>query len=281
MKQYSFKTKHTFLHHDQYKVHQEAIILERMSNSPRILDIYAHCGTTVLVETMKSDIHQLIVPGRGYTSQKRLDMMPDVHPQNNLTNSEKLQISLSMAQSLADLHTFEGGIIVHGDTHIEQWLLAEDGSIKLNDFNYAKALQYDKRNQRYCFERTKHKGVYRAPEEFKGAPQDETTDVYSFGNNMYSLITGLWPFYNDREMRRERLRGEIVAGKRPYVDSRYKNRSYIESQLIDIMKSCWNGNRRNRPSMTTIVNHLLDVKQMALKIGELQASTIFNIPASA
>jgi serine/threonine protein kinase len=124
------------------RIHKEAIILERLSSSPRILDIYSYCGGSVFVEQMASDLHTKIVYGNGVDSQERLDTLDNVYPQNNLTASEKLQISLEMAKSLADIHGFEGGPIVHADTHIEQWLIAPDGNIKLNDFNNGEFFVY-------------------------------------------------------------------------------------------------------------------------------------------
>ena len=37
---------------------------------------------------------------------------------------------------------------------------------------------------------------YRAPEEFDATYLDEKIDVFSFGNNIYGLLTGLWVFYD-------------------------------------------------------------------------------------
>lgn len=43
-----------------------------------------------------------------------------MRPMNNLTTSEKLDIALVMAESMADIHGFEGGAIAHGDVHPDQ-----------------------------------------------------------------------------------------------------------------------------------------------------------------
>lgn len=37
---------------------------------------------------------------------------------------------------------------------------------------------------------------YRSPEEFRGDIVDEKMDVFSMGNNIYVLLTGLFPFYS-------------------------------------------------------------------------------------
>jgi hypothetical protein len=86
------------------------------------------------------DITLELVPGksilagdRGRMKQTDLDQMQmdDVHPMNNLTVAEKLDKALVMAESMADLHGFAGGAIVHGDVHPDQWLRSATGQIKL------------------------------------------------------------------------------------------------------------------------------------------------------
>lgn len=171
-----------------YKVHKDAIVLEGFSHSPQVLDIYAHCGTSVLIEPMATELYYRIVPGDGLDSQERLDKLDNVYPNNNLTASEKLQIALTMAESIADLHGFAVGPITHADVHPEQWLIAPDGSIKLNDFNQAHEVQWNQEEERQC-ERTAFYGdTYKSPEEFAGTLQNESVDTYALGNNIYALV---------------------------------------------------------------------------------------------
>lgn len=174
---------------DVASIRKEAMILERLTHSPRVLDIYGYCGTSVVVEAMEEDLHTKIIIGEGYISQKKLNKLDDVYPQNNFTASEKLQISLDMAESLADLHGFDGGPIIHADTHIEQWLIAPDRSVKLNDFNNAREPMWNAKEKRYCEKRSTYGGIWRSPEEFDGYSQDESIDVYAYGNNIYTLVS--------------------------------------------------------------------------------------------
>jgi serine/threonine protein kinase len=144
---------------DLSTIHKEAIILERMSSSPRVINTYGSCGTTMLVEAMASDLHTKIILDDGFASQEKLNKLDDVQPLNDFSTSEKLQITLDMAESLAYLHGFEGGPIVHGDTHIEQWLIASDGSIRLNDFNNAHVPEWDQMAGDYCTTRSSYGGT--------------------------------------------------------------------------------------------------------------------------
>jgi serine/threonine protein kinase len=267
---------------DIHTIHKEAIIMERLMPSPRIMDIYGYCGTSVLVEAMASEVaYSRIIPSDGLASQAELDNLDDAYPRNNLTIGEKLQLSLSMAESLVDLHEFrEGGLIVHSDTHIEQWLVAPDKTLKLNDFNNAHVMRWDDKRQEYCTRHSMYGGTWRAPEEYDGSSQDETKDTFSFANGIYAMITGLWPFYDDafNGINEDTIEEAIIAGKRPFVDERYKQRSFIEKMLVEVMEACWAQDRKDRPTMTRVVEILKKVKATAWKKGELKPSSWIDIP---
>jgi hypothetical protein len=90
---------------------RDALVMERLTASPRIVDIFAHCGTSVQVEAIPHEVEEVIVPGEGYIEQDRLHDIDEVKPQNDFTVSEKLEMALEMAKSLADLHGFEDGVM--------------------------------------------------------------------------------------------------------------------------------------------------------------------------
>lgn len=131
---------HEFDYYNMRKVEKEAVVMERLTASKIIVDIYGHCGTSIIAEAMPGEVTMSIVPAddiddydRGHIKQEELDEMQedDVHPMNNLTIKEKVDLALLMAESLAELHGFNGGMIIHGDLHPDQWLKTADGSIKL------------------------------------------------------------------------------------------------------------------------------------------------------
>ena len=143
-----------------------------------------------------------------------------------------------MAESIADLHGFKDGIIVHDDIQLCQWLRTKDGTLKLGDFNRAEVMLWDEKEQKYCtYNNGKGYGNYRSPEEFAANDLNEKIDIFSFGNNIYGLLTGLWVFYDNEDD--EVVQEKIVAGETPYIDKRYRTRSYAEGRLVEIMESCW------------------------------------------
>jgi hypothetical protein len=82
------------------------------------------------------------------------------------------------------------------------------------------------------------------------------------GNNIYTLITGLWPFYE--EDRYTPVIKMVKKRMRPYVDPRWSERSYIESQLVEIMVKMWRHVPEERPDIFTVVEFLKDAKRHAM-----------------
>ena len=98
---------------------------------------------------------------------------------------------------------------------------------------------------------------YRAPEEFAEGDLDEKIDVYSMGNNIYALLTGLWIFYdNDND---EEVQQMLIDGERAFIHPQWNLRSYIEGELVDIMKKCWEHDRKKRIDIFTVVRLLREV----------------------
>jgi serine/threonine protein kinase len=89
-------------------------------------------------------------------------------------------------------------------------------------------------------------------------------DTYSMGNNIYSLLTGLWPFYNFPEDDEEVVQNLLIDQKiRPLVDPRYRTRSFIESKLVAIMEECWEWEPERRISIFDVVRQLRELKLAA------------------
>ena len=132
-----FRYKHEMNFKQLETIRKDALVMERLTASPRIVNMYGHCAFSVTVEAIDNEMEKFIVPGNGYAQPEDLDDSQDVDPKNGYTVPEKLDIALAMAESLADLHGFAEGVIVHDDVQLCQWLKTRDGVIKLGDFNRA------------------------------------------------------------------------------------------------------------------------------------------------
>jgi len=223
--------------YDRYEfIRMDALVMERLTASPRIADIYGHCATSVYSEFLPDEAEERIIPGDGDGSD--LNDKDDVDPKNNFTISEKLDLALQMAESIADLHGYKYGVIVHDDIQLAQFLFAPDGRLKLNDFNRAEAMLFDEKDGSYCrYQNGKGAGDYRSPEEYKDGWLNEKIDIWSFGNNIYGLITGLWVFYIEEKTKVKQKK--LMDGEIAYLDPRYKGRNYIQDRLIELMYRCW------------------------------------------
>ena len=143
--------EHDFKKHAWDEILLDALIMERLTGSPRIMNTYGHCGFTVTAETIQGELEEKIVPGEGVAKQADLDKEDDLKPKNDFTVEEKLEIALTMAESIADLHGFKDGLIIHDDIQICQWLRRRsDGKIVLGDFNRATIPKWNEGRQEYC-----------------------------------------------------------------------------------------------------------------------------------
>jgi serine/threonine protein kinase len=95
---------------------------------------------------------------------------------------------------------------------------------------------------------------YRAPEEYPGKRIDEGIDTFSLGNNIYTLLTGLWPFYGYTSY--SAIQRKLLRHERAYIDPRYSSRSYAESKLVEVMEQTWEFNPDDRISIFKVVDVL-------------------------
>ncbi|KAG7364549.1 protein kinase domain containing protein [Nitzschia inconspicua] len=244
-------------------VRMDAMVAERLSASPRIYDIYGFCGVGIISEFFShGDLENIAIPGEGIPDPDH-DTKP-LKSYNELTGTQKLIISLQMAEAVADLHGFPGGVIVHQDIQLSQFLFNNAANkIILNDFNRAEFMLWDDEHQQYCkYTEGKGHGDWRSPEEFYDDPLDEKIDVFSLGNNMYSLLTGLWVFYDSKDDQETRKR--VTGGEKPWIDPRYIDGDPAESKLAQIIPRCFEYFPEKRPSVFQLVEWLSEAVKEVL-----------------
>ena len=246
-------------------IRMDAIVMERLTSSPRIADIYGHCAFSVYSEFLPKEAEENIIPGEGILPEK---IEEDLKSHNDYKISEKLDMALQMAESLADLHGYKDGVIVHDDVQLAQYLFAPDGRLILNDFNRAEFMLFDEQKGKYCkYTNGKGAGDYRAPEEFRDDWLDEKIDVWSYGNNIYTLITGLWPLYEMYDNKTKEKQKYLINGNLAFLDPRYKGQNYIQDQMIEIMYECWKYKPEERMDIFTVVKRLRETLKEAKKLG--------------
>jgi hypothetical protein len=165
---YKSSLRAAYNYQDYEFMRMDALIAEKMTSKPNIVDIYGFCGLANLNEAMgAATIEDIAQPTERKASTTKLNDTDHLGPQNSLAPSQKLMYALEMAESIAELTGYSGGVIVHDDVQMSQWLLTQDMHLKLNDFNRAEILLWDEEYQEYCrYRNYAGEGDWRAPEEY-------------------------------------------------------------------------------------------------------------------
>jgi serine/threonine protein kinase len=148
--------KHFFwgakFHYDDFEfMRMDAIVNEKLNGNPRIVKSYGFCGTSFIGESMKNgDLEKLAIPSGVGRIRRQLNDKEHLVVGNNLSGTKKLELSLEMAEAVLLLHSFPGGVIVHDDIQLSQFLISPTGQLKLNDFNRAEIMLWNEKDQEYC-----------------------------------------------------------------------------------------------------------------------------------
>uniref|UniRef100_A0A7S1FRS2 Protein kinase domain-containing protein n=1 Tax=Corethron hystrix TaxID=216773 RepID=A0A7S1FRS2_9STRA len=113
-----------------------------MTFSPRVVDIYGFCGQSVVNERADGrDLTKMIT--RPWSSKKKAQVGAE----------ERLRWARDVAGSIADLQTGADvsgtAAIVHRDAGPSNFVVAK-GRLKLNDFNQAIFLKWDRKKEEIC-----------------------------------------------------------------------------------------------------------------------------------
>ncbi|MBR6405360.1 MAG: protein kinase, partial [Lachnospiraceae bacterium] len=111
-----------------------------------------------------------------------------------LSSRETMAISAQVAVGLRAAHARH---IVHRDIKPQNIILSRDGKVKVTDFGIARGVTEETKHGQKAELGSVH---YIAPEQAKGQPCDERSDIYSLGIVMYEMITGRVPFDKDTQV---------------------------------------------------------------------------------
>jgi hypothetical protein len=113
---------------------------------------------------------------RGFTLGERLRL-------GSIPLREALRVGVDISRAVTHAHA--NGVI-HRDLTARNVFLCDDGHVKVLDFGMAQAFGYHKIDGGTI--------TYMAPEQYRGEPEDERTDVFALGVIMYEMLSGSVPF---------------------------------------------------------------------------------------
>ena len=180
----------TLLTQDQRHLHrfqQEARAVAALSH-PNV------CMIHEVVETQEGRHCIVMEYVEGTTLRERI-------AKGRMTAVEALDVAIQVAGGLSTAHAAG---IVHRDIKLENIMLRRDGYVKILDFGLAKLTQrqpalIDNDATTKMLLNTSPGVVigtvsYMSPEQARGLPVDERTDVWSLGVVLYEMVTGKQPF---------------------------------------------------------------------------------------
>lgn len=155
-----------------------------------------------------------------------------------MSENEARRIFIQLSQAVQYLH--EEAKVCHKDLKLENILFDQDNNVKLCDFGLAICQQPLKLNAVTNLPLSPEilsnldcaagSLAYAAPEQIKSskAISCPSTDIWSLGVILYSLVTAKLPFHDDYDLR---LQQKIMQGQ-------YHMPEYVSAELQDLIKNC-------------------------------------------
>jgi hypothetical protein len=201
----------------------DALVSERLTASPHVIDIYGYCGNAVLNEMASSNsmdnvakhadlspvkkLEYVTQAAQGIADVQSIDYFHHHHP-SSISSSGSGRGSITSSSyypSMTDTyHDPCNSTVVHNDMGPSNFLVAKNGRVKLSDFNLS-VLQYwntttkgdtssNQHQHEQCGFRHAHKcGVHGAmvsPEScLESTSLTEKIDVYGLGSIIFFILT--------------------------------------------------------------------------------------------
>lgn len=225
---------------------RDALVMERLTSSPNVIDIYGFCGNTILSEFLKTTVDRIIYEGDDdYPSNKTLA--------SRETPLGRLRLALDVSKGVAALHSIDGGPIIHADLQAKQFLVDTDGTVKVNDFNRCRFMAHNNETNQPCAVRIPQApGDSRAPEEYDFKPLNEQIDVYSLGHVLFTILTGQDSFGEIEGDRRE----AVKEGKKPVIEPNFREEGSSDFDLANLILRAYEHDPSKRITSPKLVQEL-------------------------
>ena len=162
----------------------------RFAREARVLASLNHPNIATIYEELKE------AEGIGYLVLEYIpgDTLAERIRRGRLKLEEALTIGLQIAEAVAAAH--EHGVI-HRDLKAGNIKITPEGKVKVLDFGLAKAVSGETLDQQSTITQPGQvmgTPSYMSPEQARGQPTDERSDIWSFGCVLYEMLTAKVPF---------------------------------------------------------------------------------------
>lgn len=227
---------------------RDALAMERLTSAPNIVDIYSFCGNSVLTEYVGSDMHKVLY----HTDED--GSITDGVTFTQRSDKEKLQLALDVTRGVAALHEVAGGPIVHADIADKQFLVDDNGRVKLNDFNRCRFMGHKTETKEKCsFWIPSAPGRHRSPEEYEDKDLTEQLDIYSTAHVLYGILTGIEPW---GDLPSSQVKRAVKRGAKPPIDDEFRVPGTTSAVLASLIDKAYEHNPEVRISAALLVREL-------------------------
>ena len=236
------------------RVRRDALISERATRSPYVVDVLGHCG-----------LSELAPLASGGTMSQLIDNSAD----EELDDETKLKLATAAAIGLADLHNVDGsGIpsVTHGDLKNNQFMLVGH-HYRLGDFNRGRFLRKNRVTGLPCpYTIGKNDAKYRSPEEYRYDKLTAKIDVWALGSTIYRILTGstVWHGHKTKTVQKKIAKTNATPPlPEDYEDE--ENASPTTKLLVKVMyEMCFVADAEKRSSAMEVAD---DLKNEAKALG--------------
>ena len=241
------KSKHDVDARNIDRHRRDALVMERLSGSPNVADIYSYCGNSVLTEFASRTVDDVIYPQRDGTYLSD-EVATSQTPQG------RAKLAMGVMNGLAALHEIDGGPIVHADIQAKQFLVSSTGEVKVNDFNRCRIMAFHKKTGMPCkFVIPTSPGKSRSPEEYKEDYLDEKLDVYSGANVLYGILTGKKAWY---QLSTSETKKYVKSGAIPIIPDTLRQPNTLDGVLTNLTELAYEVDPSKRISARQLVIEL-------------------------
>eukprot|EP00979_Chaetoceros_neogracilis_P017645 scaffold10260_cov266-Chaetoceros_neogracile.AAC.58 len=253
------KTDHPVSPRNFDRHRRDALVMEKLTNSERVVSIYAFCGNTVLTEYAGMTLDDFLFK-EGFQKEpwsNRYDL-------TRTDGMGKVQLALDVMQGVEDLHQND---ILHADIQVKQFLLDPVEGVKVNDFNRCRLLPTDDKTGKLCNVKIPSApGAQRSPEEYELQRIGTKADIFSTANILFGILTGAKP-WGEEAMKKD-IRKNIIKGRKPEIDEKHLVEGTVDAKLAKIILKAYEFKPKDRWSATRILEEL----RSCLPIGEVEIS---------
>lgn len=177
-----------------------------------------------------------------------------------LTPTRRLKYSTQMVSALEYIHDRN---IVHLDIKPANILINNDDDCKLGDFGCSQVISDDLESHDAPTSPTERSALtgtfaYRAPELLRGDAPSTKADIYSFGVNMWQMLSKDSPYGNENQ--HVVIFGVVAYGVRPEHPDTVDISEPFEKMYRNLYSQCWDADLKKRPSACDLLNILKSLK---------------------